>query len=175
MKNFKECPARLHYGLFARLLFLMKNVVLRCAGLLLVSACSGSGSPGSAAPPPTPVTTLAVASFTSDSATIDAGQPSTLRWDVRGAASLTVSPGVGAVTGASVAVSPAITTAYTLTATDAQGKVTRAALTVNVNQASGPATQYPLLFVTQVPLHTDTPQSGHTRDRVLQGLPQLDG
>jgi hypothetical protein len=62
---------------------------------------------------------------------------------------------VGNVSGGSVNVSPAITTAYTLTATDAQGKVTRAALTVNVNQARAAPASYPLLFVTQVPIHTD--------------------
>jgi hypothetical protein len=138
----------------------MNNVLLRAVPLacaLLLAACSGGGT-GTSAPPPVaapPAAVLAIARFEPAAATIDAGQSSELRWEVQGAASLAVSPGVGTVTGTSVQVAPAITTAYTLTATDKQGRSTQARLTVNVNQASGPPTAYPILFAAQVPLATD--------------------
>jgi hypothetical protein len=120
---------------------------------MALAGCSGSGGGTPAAPPPA-APLLAVADFSADTATIDAGQAATLRWDVRGAASVTLSPGAGSVAASgSLAVNPSITTAYTLLALDAAGNSTRAALTVNVNQASGPATAWPLLFVTQVPPH----------------------
>ncbi len=132
----------------------MRIAVLTYAALLALAGCGGGGAP--AAPPPAAAPLLAVADFTADAATIDAGQASVLRWDVRGAASVTIAPGVGTVAASgSVQVSPAITTAYTLVAFDAAGGATRAALTVNVHQASGPATAWPILFVTQVPLDTD--------------------
>jgi hypothetical protein len=122
---------------------------------MALAGCSGSGGGTPAAPPPA-APLLAVADFSADTATIDAGQAATLRWDVRGAASVTLSPGAGSVAASgSLAVNPSITTAYTLLALDAAGNSTRAALTVNVNQASGPATAWPLLFVTQVPPGTD--------------------
>jgi hypothetical protein len=130
----------------------MKTIALCLAGLLL-SACSGGSAPPDVPPPAS--ATLAIASFAPATPTIDAGQSSQLRWDVQGAASLAITPGVGTVSGSSVAVAPAVTTAYTLTATDAQGRVTRASLTVNVNQDSGAPASYPILFVAQVPLSTD--------------------
>ncbi|MCY1076656.1 beta strand repeat-containing protein [Archangium lansingense] len=74
-----------------------------------------------------------ISSFTATPATINAGQSTTLRWATTGATSLSISPGVGAVTGTSVSVSPAVTTTYTLTATNAAGSVT-ATVTVTVNQ-----------------------------------------
>jgi hypothetical protein len=138
----------------------MKNVILRCAGLLFVSAigaCSGSSAPAPGDPAPVAsASMLAIASFAPDAGTVDAGQGSVLRWDVRGAVSVSLTPDIGQVTGrSSIAVNPAVTTAYTLSATDAGGNITRAALTLNVNQASAPPTAYPILFVTQVPISTD--------------------
>lgn len=129
----------------------MKTIALCLAGLLL-TACGGGSAPPEA-PPATPL--LAIAAFAPDSTTIEAGQSSQLRWDVQGASSVTITPGVGAVSGSSVAVAPSVTTAYTLTATDAQGRTVRASLTVNVSQASGAPASYPILFVAQVPLATD--------------------
>lgn len=125
----------------------MNKVVLICLSVLSASilpACS----PERTAP--------AIHSFGPDLATVDAGQPAALRWDVRGAARVTISPGVGPVPAqGGIAVAPAVTTAYTLVATDAEGRSAQAAVTVNVTQAAGPLTPYPILFVTQVPLHTD--------------------
>ncbi|REG36075.1 hypothetical protein ATI61_102449 [Archangium gephyra] len=74
-----------------------------------------------------------ITSFTAASATINAGQSTTLNWTATGATSLSITPGVGTVTGTSVTVSPATTTTYTLTATNAAGNVT-ATTTVTVRQ-----------------------------------------
>jgi hypothetical protein len=75
---------------------------------------------------------------------------------VRGAAQVTIDPAIGSVLAAgSAQVAPAITTAYTLTARDAQGHAAHASVTVNVHQSTPPVTGYPILFVTQVPLALD--------------------
>ncbi|MFY0530332.1 hypothetical protein ACN28I_46580 [Archangium gephyra] len=73
-----------------------------------------------------------IALFTAAPATINAGQSTTLSWTVAGATSLSITPGVGTVTGTSVTVSPVTTTTYTLTATNAAGSTT-ATTTVTVN------------------------------------------
>jgi hypothetical protein len=66
-----------------------------------------------------------IQSFTvSGDDTISAGQQTTLAWSVLNATSVSISPGVGAVaTSGNVDVSPAATTTYTLTATNAAGSV----------------------------------------------------
>ncbi len=55
---------------------------------------------------------------------VSAGTPVALSWNVTGASYLIVSPGVGAVRGTSVSVSPAQSTTYTLYATNAFGRTT---------------------------------------------------
>lgn len=75
-----------------------------------------------------------VPSFVADPATIQAGQSSTLAWTTENAASVSIDNGVGGslpLTG-SVAISPAATTTYTLTATGPGGAATAAA-TVTVS------------------------------------------
>jgi hypothetical protein len=147
--------ARLHlYAVIIRKVP-MKNVVLACAVLLALSACSGGGADAPADPPA--VAPLAgILDFSADSATIAAGQASVLRWDVRDAASVSLAPAAGTVAASgSITVSPSITTTYSLSAVDSSGRSTHATVTINVHQDAGPATAYPLLFVTQVPLSTD--------------------
>ncbi|HZX28387.1 MAG TPA: hypothetical protein VFF16_15055, partial [Telluria sp.] len=133
----------------------LRRIALSLA--LVLTGCGG-GSPSQPAPPPPPPAPapVSIASFAAENGTVDAGQGALLRWQVDGAASVSITPGVGDVTGkTSVAVSPDLTTAYTLTAVDAQGRTVRAALTVNVNQNAAPPAAYPILFVTQVPMFTD--------------------
>jgi hypothetical protein len=77
-----------------------------------------------------------IQSFTASPAVIQPGGAATLAWQVTGAASLSISPGIGAVGSASVAVQPAATTTYTLTAANAAGSV-QAQATVTV-QATPP-------------------------------------
>ena len=63
-----------------------------------------------------------IGSFTANPATISAGQPVRLSWNVTGASYLVVSPGAGAVGGSSVVVAPTATTIYTLYSTNAYGR-----------------------------------------------------
>ena len=65
-----------------------------------------------------------IASFTASSDSVSAGTPVTLSWQVSGASYIIVSPGVGAIRGTSVSVSPAVNTTYTLYATNAFGQTT---------------------------------------------------
>jgi len=60
-------------------------------------------------------------SFTANPAVIEPGAASTLSWNVTGATSLSIAPGVGTVTGTSIQVNPTATTKYTLTATNSGG------------------------------------------------------
>jgi hypothetical protein len=66
----------------------------------------------------------AISSFTANPATVSAGQPVTLSWNVTGASYFVVSPQVGAVRGNSVIVTPSATTTYTLVGTNAYGRST---------------------------------------------------
>ncbi len=132
----------------------MTMIMQRCTGLLLacaLAACGNGGGSGASAP-----SAPAIASFDADAGSVAASAGGLLRWDVRGASSVRIAPDVGNVDGAgSVRVTPAQTTAYTLTATDAQGHQISARVTLNVNQAHAAPAAYPILFVTQVPVSTD--------------------
>jgi PKD repeat protein len=64
--------------------------------------------------------------FSATPAEIDSGGSSTLKWNVKGATSVTIDQGLGeAPANASIELSPTKTIAYTLTATNAGGTVTR--------------------------------------------------
>lgn len=126
----------------------MKPAV-RCLALLVVLLAGCGGASHDAAAP-------AIADFSVDALAVDAGRPAQLRWTVRGASEVAITASVGRVPASgSIVVAPGITTAYTLTARDAAGHTAHAALTVNVNAAPAPASSYPILFATQVPLATD--------------------
>jgi hypothetical protein len=77
----------------------------------------------------------AIASFGASPQNIVTGEQTTLTWVVSGATSISISPGIGAVSGTSVKVAPVITTEYTMTATNAKGSTT--ARTTVVVSASG--------------------------------------
>jgi len=65
-----------------------------------------------------------IASFTASSTSISSGTQVTLNWQVSGATYVIVSPAVGATRSASATVTPAVTTTYTLYATNAFGRTT---------------------------------------------------
>lgn len=73
-----------------------------------------------------------ISSFTASPANIHAGQSTLLNWSVSDATSLSIDRGIGAVTGSSRSITPAASTTYTLTATNASGS-RAAAATVNVS------------------------------------------
>ena len=66
-----------------------------------------------------------ISSFAASPASITAGGSSTLSWSVDGATSVSIAPDIGVVTGNSVSVSPASTTAYVLTASNPFSSSTR--------------------------------------------------
>lgn len=74
--------------------------------------------------------------FTANPETISPGGTSTLSWNVTGATSLSISPGIGLVNGTSIAVNPATRTEYTLTASNAAGTAT-ARTTVDLFSGGG--------------------------------------
>ncbi len=76
-----------------------------------------------------------IASFAAAPASITAGATSVLSWSVSGATSLSVNPGLGAVGGVAISVSPATTTTYTLSATNDKGTVSATA-TITVAPSS---------------------------------------
>ena len=89
---------------------LATTLALGCGG-----GDSGGGNPSPGAPE--------IAWFMATPSTTVSGQASTLDWSVTGATSLSINQGVGTVSGLSVSVSPAVTTTYTLTATNSVGAV----------------------------------------------------
>jgi hypothetical protein len=89
------------------------------AALSAAVACGGKSGPQ-------------ISSFAVDRTTIAAGDTATLSWKVSNATQLTLDPGVGVVTGTSIAVQPSQDTTYTLTAQSGGSKATAtAAITVN--------------------------------------------
>jgi len=74
-----------------------------------------------------------ILTFVANPQTIDAGQSSQLCWQVSGATSIQIDPGVGSNLNANdcATVKPSVTTTYTLTATNSQGTI-KANVTVNV-------------------------------------------
>ena len=106
-----------------------------------------------AAPPPSgglPV----ISSFSAVPPIIDAGSPTTLSWNVSNATSVTIDQGVGPVASAgSTPVSPAATTSYTLTATNASGW---SSVTIPVVVGAAPAAGEPDLVILDVSRDGDT-------------------
>ena len=101
--------------------------------LALQFACGGGG--GDAPPPPSPPSPPVIQGFTAAPATILAGESANLSWSVTGATALRLDPAPGDVTGrTSQGASPAATTTYTLTASNAGGSVS-AATTLTVTAA----------------------------------------
>lgn len=94
-------------------------------------------------------------SFTVSSSTITKGQAAKLSWSTSNATSLSLSPGIGSVTGTSQEVSPNQTTTYTLTATNKGGQSTSKSVTVTVIQPPVNKIQEPSPTIT--PSKTDQP------------------
>lgn len=95
-------------------------------------------------------------SFTAAPTVIQPGGSATLLWQVSGATSLSISPGIGPVSGGSVAVRPAATTTYTLTAANAAGS-TQAKATVTVGSPPPVAKPFFLQNLDEIDRATTTP------------------
>lgn len=92
--------------------------------------------------PPPP----AISSFTSSPNFINPGDTATLSWAITGADSVSVSPGVGPVTGNSTAVKPTTTTIYTVSATNVYGTSTQSVLVAVAS--GGTAVSHPRVWLT---------------------------
>ena len=101
----------------------------------ILTATGAGGATVSAVPTiqVTPAAVPQIVVFTASPQTINAGQTSSLCWQVIGATSISISNGVGSNLAANACqtVSPQTTTTYVLTATNATGQI-QASVTVNV-------------------------------------------
>jgi hypothetical protein len=90
--------------------------------LILIPACTAGDH--SQATPATPSVT-----FSSSPTAINPGGPSNLEWNVTGATSVSIDQGIGVVSASGIrVVSPATSTTYNLTATNAAGTIIRSAV-----------------------------------------------
>jgi hypothetical protein len=103
--------------------------------------------------------------FTVTPPEIDSGASSTLKWMAKDAAKVTIDQGIGEVpTSGSKQLSPSETTAYTLTASNAGGTVTRSVVLYVKEPAPPPAT--PAVDTTP-PVIKDVSTSSETEDSVV--------
>ena len=88
------------------------------------------------------VSTLpSIESFSSDPDTVSVGGISTLQWEVTGATSVSITPGIGTVDAKGTrVVHPLVTTTYTLTANSAGGPITAQAIVQVSNALNSPPT-----------------------------------
>ena len=105
------------------------------------AATNVSGQSGPAiATTQTPAVAPTISFFSASPSTISNGSSATLSWTVSGnpTPSLSIAPGIGAVSGTSIGVSPNVTTTYTLTASNSAGTVTAQAVVTNTTPPSVP-------------------------------------
>ena len=95
------------------------------AAAAVLAGC-GQGGTGPTSEPPA-ATAPSISAFGASPSEIAPGGSATLAWTVSGATALSLAPGAGTVSGGSLAVTPAATTTYTLTAGNAAGSVTATA------------------------------------------------
>ena len=110
--------------------------LLAALAALSLAACGQGGTGGTTTDPPAGSAPV-ISAFGATPAAVAPGGSATLAWTVSGATALSLAPGVGAVSGGSLAVTPAASTTYTLTASNAAGAVTAtAAVTVEAPAAA---------------------------------------
>jgi len=125
------CPT--YAGPRRRSIEIKASVVITLAAMLIMTGCVGGGASAAFSQPPS------IASFTASVQTIFLGQSTVLSWNVTGATKVSIDSTGGPITGsnsepvggAAVSVHPAVTTTYTLTASNPAGNNT-ATVTVTV-------------------------------------------
>jgi hypothetical protein len=137
-------------------------LLLSCVPGALAQAPPPAGFPGT--PPPSPP--VVIRELVAEPAAIEAGQSTTLRWEVLNAYALSLGPEIGTVaTRGTRRVSPAATTSYTLTATGPDGPTTRT-VTVTVAGATNAASAPPTTAAAGAP---------RAIPRLADGKPDLSG
>lgn len=94
----------------------MRRIFKLSVSFALVALAAGCPKPAPSLPE--------ITAFTATPASIPAGQSATLSWTVKNASQVSIDPGLGVQTGNAVAVTPASTTTYRLTATGLQVSTT---------------------------------------------------
>jgi hypothetical protein len=118
----------------------LKRLVLISLSLLLLILIPGCFTfpAQSSNPAPPVVAPPVIGNFSSNPSAIDSGGTSTLFWNVTGATSVSIDQDIGQVDFVGIkVVSPAISTVYTISATNSAGTVTGSAVTI-VNSAPLP-------------------------------------
>ena len=110
----------------------------------LLQAPTTPGEPTPPTEPPTDPELPVINSFTASSESVEAGDSVTLSWAVTDADTISISPGIGAVAGSSVVVTPSQTTTYVLTATNDTGS-DGASIQVTVQEPAPPEPEEPEL------------------------------
>ncbi len=129
-----------------------KMLISSIAVLVIILGLAGCGKKKIPTPPAPPVN----ATLSASPDTIQAGQSTTLTWTTQSATSASIDQGIGKVdVNGSKTVSPAGSTTYTLTATDAAGKTATATATVTV--ATPTPTPVPVVAATPMPTPAPTP------------------
>jgi hypothetical protein len=126
----------------------------------------------------TPLNAPTINAFSAGAASVVHGQSTTLSWNVSGATSLSISGGVGTVSGASgsVSVTPTASTTYVLTATNASGSVTAsAAITVVVAPVITSFTAAPASISSGQSTALDWQVSGATSLSINNGVGTVSG
>ena len=117
----------------------MKRFIILSLSLLLllvfIPGCITVQIPTLPATPPSGTPSV-IGTFSSNPSAINPGGTSNLVWEVTGANTVSIDNGIGVVNAAgSMAISPATSTVYTISATNSSGTVTRSAVTT-VNAAA---------------------------------------
>ncbi|MGA9048470.1 MAG: hypothetical protein WB588_05700 [Dehalococcoidia bacterium] len=117
--------------------------------LILIPSCITVQSPVGGQP-------SIIGTFTSSPSTINPGGTSILSWNVSGANSVSIDNGIGQVSAAgTMAVSPAVSTVYTISATNFTGTVARSATTTVNSVSIPPVGMQPAIIQFSSNLNTD--------------------
>ena len=134
-------PIRISKSGFRRPVFPGLGICALVSALVCCAAIAGCAAATSQSMPAPQGTAPQIASFAANPASIASGSSTTLSWSVSGATSIAITPGTftSAAPSGSTHMSPAATTTYTLTVTNAAGSVT-STLTVTVTAAQSTPT-----------------------------------
>ncbi len=133
-------------------------IILACFFLVGATGCiyyqpaPPSGQPSLEQTTPQPTTSPSIVAFSITPAEITAGGASTLLWNVTEATSVSIDQGIGDVPAAgTMIISPATTTIYTISASNAAGSATKSAI-VTVGAATTPPIPEPPIIITPLPI-----------------------
>jgi hypothetical protein len=117
----------------------MKKLIVLLAAFVVLAGCVQTVAQPVATTGPVSTTPPTIVRFLASPSTVPPGETSTLQWEITGAASATIDQNVGPVALAgNMAVTPASTTTYTLSATNKYGTTTAQAQVIIRGNATTP-------------------------------------